>query len=80
MIRDRFVPRAQWEAMLRKRGCSPLSGSGPLNSAEWWQSSAGYPFVVPVEDDGSRDFWALQKLREQLALKLFDKPIGPGRD
>jgi hypothetical protein len=59
----RFLTRAEWEAKLRRWGCEPLSGVGPLNTAEWWKRpEGGIPFTVPAEEDGSCDFWAIQRL------------------
>jgi hypothetical protein len=72
MIGSRFIPRAVWEPKLRALGCVPLEGTGRLNTAEWWRQESGYPFTVPVEQDGSCDFWAFQKLRQQLGHNLFD--------
>jgi hypothetical protein len=53
VIAVRFLPRLEWEAKLRSYGCKPLEGKGPLNNAELWQMPwGGYPFTVPIEDDG----------------------------
>lgn len=57
----RFLSRAEWEAKLRRMGCRPLEGLGPLNSAEWWKGPRGV-FVVPVEDDGTCDFWRIARI------------------
>ena len=66
---SRYVRRAQWEAKLRRRGCVPLEGKGPLNTAEWWRAPSGPPFTVPIEPDGRCEYWALQKLCEQFGLE-----------
>lgn len=57
----RHLPREQWEAKLRRMGCRPLEGLGPLNTAEWWIGPRGV-FTVPVEKDGTCEFWAIQRL------------------
>ena len=63
MIRDRFLERPEWEAKLRRWGCAPLEGKGPVNTAEWWRGPEGFPFVVPIEDEtGKSDIWAIQEL------------------
>lgn len=77
MIGARFLRRDQWTPKLYELGCRPLPGKGRLNTAEWWQMENGYPFTVPIEADGTCDFWAFQKLREQLGCSPFDSPIGP---
>lgn len=59
----KFLSRQQWEAKLRRWGCTRLEGAGELNTAEFWRGpNGGYPFTVPVEDDGSCDFWAIQQI------------------
>ena len=57
----RFLPRHQWEAKLRRMDCAPLEGLTKLNTAEWWKGPRGV-FTVPVETDGTCDFWAIAKL------------------
>lgn len=66
------VPRSLWEAKLRRWGCSPLDGKGPLNTAEWWIGKRMLPFTVPVDDDGACEFWALQKICEQNGIDPND--------
>ena len=62
MIAERLLPRHLWEAKLRRWGCEPLAGKGPLNTAEWWTGPKG-PFTVPIEGADDRcEFWALQKI------------------
>jgi hypothetical protein len=39
--------------ILRDFGAKPLEGKGPLNTAEWWRTPWGIPFVVPI-DQASR--------------------------
>lgn len=69
----RFLSRLQWEAKLRRWGCEPLEGKTKLNTAEFWRpASGGYPFTVPVEKDGSCDFWAIWKLCEQFGRDPSD--------
>jgi len=53
LIALRFVSREEWEAELRRLGCKPLEGKGPLNTAEWWRMP-WWPhiFTVPIEADG----------------------------
>jgi hypothetical protein len=59
----KFLPRAAWEAKLRRWGCEPLPGKGKLNTAEWWKSPVtGYPFTVPIEENGDCEFWAIHRL------------------
>jgi hypothetical protein len=63
MISVRFLHRLEWERKLRSYGCKPLEGKGPLNTAEWWQMPwGGQPFIVPTEDDGRCDEWAIARL------------------
>lgn len=62
MIANRFLSRPQWESKLRKAGAIPLEGAGPLNTAEWWRVPGKSPFTVPIEDDQSCEFWALQRI------------------
>lgn len=69
----RYLPRPQWEAKLRSAGCAPLEGKGPLNTAEWWKGPRGV-FTVPTEDDGTCDFWAIQRLADWHAGRLFQPP------
>lgn len=53
MIAVRYVHREEWERELRRYGCKPLEGKGPLNTAEWWRMPwQPYPFTVPCESDG----------------------------
>lgn len=66
MLAGRFLTRPQWEAILLGLGAQPLKGKTQLNAAEWWVVPGRVPFTVPIEDDGSADFWAIQKLREQI--------------
>lgn len=72
----RFLSRSQWEKILRGVGAQPLQGKGALNSAEWWHVPGKPPFTVPIEDETGRcDFWAIQKLREQLGGPMrFKQP------
>jgi hypothetical protein len=57
------VERAEWEAALLDYGCKPLEGKGGLNTAEWWQMPwGGYPFTVPVDEDGRCAKRALNRL------------------
>jgi hypothetical protein len=63
MISVRFLHRAEWQARLTDHyGCRPLTGKGKLNTAEWWQTSWGHPFTVPVDAEGRCDEWAVQRL------------------
>jgi hypothetical protein len=62
MIAVRFLHRTEWEGKLRKYKCEPLSGKGPLNTAEWWKAPWGSPFTVPIEADGRCDEWAIQRV------------------
>lgn len=64
MLRGRFLDRPTWERMLRALGAAPLAGMTPLNTAEWWRRPGQPPFTVPVEDDGSCDFWAFRRVYE----------------
>ncbi len=58
-----LVPPEEWKEALRDYGCKPLEGKGPLNTAEWWQMPwGGYPFIVPVDDEGRCDRWAPNRL------------------
>ena len=61
MIREPFLLRYQWEAKLRRWGCQPLAGLTKLNTAEWWKGPRGL-FTVAVEDDGTCEFWSIQKI------------------
>lgn len=77
----RFLARVEWEKLLRDIGAAPLDGKGKLNTAEWWRHD-GMVFTVPVEDDGDRcEFWAIQKLREQLGgPRLFSRELNDEPD
>lgn len=77
MIPGRFLHRSQWEKRLRDAGAVPAEGLGRLNTAEWWRVPGKPPFTVPVEDEAGRcDFWAIQKLCEQIAgPRLFNPPL-----
>jgi hypothetical protein len=58
----RVISRAEAIAKLRSYGCKPLTGKGPLNTAEWWRWPwGGIPFLLPFEGE-TVDAWALQKL------------------
>lgn len=73
---EKFLPRATWEAKLRRRGCKPLEGAGKLNTAEFWQGpNRGYPLSVPVEDDGTCEFWALQRVCDDLSKPPSPNPF-----
>lgn len=67
----RFLPRPQWEDKLKSLGATPLQGLGKLNTSEWWKVAGGFPFTVPVEPDGTCDYWALQKICQRLGDKTF---------
>lgn len=55
--------REEWEKALRDYGCKPLEGKGALNTAEWWRMAwGGYPFTVPVDEEGRCDVWAFNRL------------------
>jgi len=73
MIANRLLSRAEWEAKLRRCGAEPLQGKSSNNSGEWWHVPNRYPFKVPVEDDEGRcEFWAIQRIANDL-----DKPLPP---
>jgi len=65
MLRGRFLSRPQWERKLRDIGAEPLEGQTVLNSGEWWRVPGRYPFVVPTEEDGRAEFWAIHKIVAQ---------------
>jgi hypothetical protein len=67
------LPRHQWEEKLRRGGCAPLEGKGRLNTAEWWKGPRGV-FTVPVEEDGTCDFWAIQRWANWHAGRLMERP------
>jgi len=67
----RFLPRHQWEDKLRRMGFRPAEGLTKLNTAEWWIGPRG-PFTIPVEKDGSCDFWRLQRLSNWHVIALAD--------
>lgn len=67
----RFLPRPQWEEKLKNLGAGPLAGKTKLNTAEWWHAPGGIPFTVPIEPDGSCDFWAFQRVCQRLGDKTF---------
>jgi hypothetical protein len=62
MIALRFLPRQEWEARLYRYQCVPVTGLGPLNTAEWWRARWNFLFTVPVEDDGSCHEQAFQRV------------------
>lgn len=55
------LPRSVWEGKLRRWACRPMDGKGRLNTAEWWIGKNG-PFTVPIDEDGTCEFWALQMI------------------
>lgn len=64
----RHIPRNTWEGTLRSYGCRPAEGLTALNTAEWWRWPwGGFPFTVPIDDDGYVDEWALTKLIAEMA-------------
>lgn len=67
----RFLPRPQWEEKLKSLGAQPLAGKGRLNTAEWWRVAGSVPFTVPVEADGTCDYWALQRICQRLGDDTF---------
>ncbi len=69
MIAAPFLSRSEWEKRIRSWGCYPLEGKGPLNTAEWWRWPwpNSTPFTVPVEEDGSLEFWAFQRIKTDMA-------------
>lgn len=79
MIRTPLLARSEWEAKLRRHGLKPLEGGGPLNATlEWWQApNGGYPITVPIEKDGSCDFWAIQKICEDIGKPPPKNPFKP---
>ena len=55
-------------------GCEPLLGLTPLNTAEFWRFPwGGYPFTVPVEDDGRM---TEQNLHRTMAMIAKAAPEG----
>lgn len=64
MIAIRRFPRAEWERKLHFYQCGPLDDPNlpELETAEFWLTSWGYKFTVPVDSDDCIDQWALQKL------------------
>jgi hypothetical protein len=53
---------------LRSYGCTPLSGKGKLNTAEWWcWPWGGAPFTLPVDENGKIDQWAFHRLLADMA-------------
>lgn len=71
MLNSRFLERKDWEAKLRRLGCAPLRGKGPLNTAEWWRGPKSVPFTVPVDAFGRCEFWAVQKICAHLGHPLW---------
>jgi len=68
MIAVRLLSREEWQRKLRNQGCYPQEGLTPLNTAEWWRwPFPGSPFTVPVNEDGSMDIWAYQRLMSEMA-------------
>jgi hypothetical protein len=69
VIAVRRVPRAEWQAELKHYGCYPATGLTSLNTAaEWWRYPwGGYPFTVPVDDEG----WLLQHDLDYLILDII---------
>jgi hypothetical protein len=66
MLNNRVLSRPQWERKLRSVGAIPLEGQTALNSAEWWIVPGRVPFTVPIEEDGSCEFWAIQRICKEL--------------
>lgn len=78
MIANRLLTRKEWEAKLRRYGCEPLPGKGPLNTAEWWHRPGNPPFTVPIEDDeGQCEFWAIQRLVDDFGRPPPSNPFKP---
>jgi hypothetical protein len=61
--------------MLRGAGFRPLEGKTKLNTAEWWIGDRG-PFTVPVEKDGTSDYWRIQRLCDWYLIRQFDLQQG----
>jgi len=74
MIANRLLSRSEWEAKLRRWGCAPLDGAGPLNTAEWWRGPK-YPFTVPVDDEGYCEFWAIKRLCDDFGRQPPPNPF-----
>lgn len=80
MIATRLLARSEWEAKLKRWDCEPLTGGGTNNTgAEWWRrrKSGGYPFTVPIESDGSCEFWAIKRLCEDFGRPPPPNPFVP---
>lgn len=68
MIAPRLIPREEWEIQLRQLNCQRVFGKhvGVLESAEVWENEHKRWFTVPVEENGSVDKWALDRLLQQI--------------
>lgn len=69
MLGSRFLSRPQWEKKLTDIGAQRVQTGTFINTAEWWRCGDGLPFTVPVEDDGSCEFWAIQRILKDQGAK-----------
>jgi hypothetical protein len=55
MTAARLLPRAEWEARLRKHGCKPLGDDSEprLETGEWWLTKHDFLFSVACDGAGN---------------------------
>jgi hypothetical protein len=75
MLDGRFLPRPVWEDKLRAIGAVRVQDGTTFSSAEAWKRGKGLPFMVPVEDNGDCEFWALQRIIEAQTGKPILSPL-----
>ena len=68
----RLLARDEWTARLQQVHCEPLAGKTALNTAEWWKSSWGFVFTVPVVND----MISLNDLQSVIADVVASAPPG----
>ncbi len=76
----KILSRPQWEHLLRQEGYLPWDG-GPLNAnLERWQLPQKPPYPVPVEADGSCDYWVIRRLVLTARGEPIPLPYDPDDD
>lgn len=68
MIAVRRLPRCEWEATLRARGCCPAADGKcrDIQTAEWWVAPTIKVFTVPIDEEGYVTQFDLEDLVKML--------------
>jgi hypothetical protein len=83
IISDMIGAPVRVELRPGQRGCGAAflcREKGPLNTAEWWKWPwpNATPFLVPIEDDGSLEYWAFHRIKRPIWRVLLPTlGIGP---